>query len=60
LIIAVGLVMIVAGGLLITASGADQSRYWKWKDMIIKVAIGIALLGLSGVILHMINPNFFK
>jgi len=29
------------------------------KKMIIKVVIGIALLGASGVILRLINPNFF-
>lgn len=59
-IIAVGFIMIILGGLLITSSWADQSRYWRWKDMIIKVIIWIALLWLSWVILHMINPNFFK
>jgi hypothetical protein len=28
-------------------------------DIIEKVAVGMALLGASGVILKLINPNFF-
>ena len=60
IIIAVGLLMIIWGGILISSSWADQSLYGKWKDMIMKVVIWIALLGLSWLILHMINPNFFK
>ncbi len=60
LIIAVGFLMIVVWWVMIASSWADQSLYWKWKDLILKVAIWIALLGLSWVILHMINPNFFK
>jgi len=60
IIIAVGLLMIIWGGILISSSWADQSLYGKWKDMIMKVIIWIALLGLSWLILHMINPNFFK
>jgi len=51
---------LIAWGILIAISGADQSAYAKWKELIIKVIIWIALLWLAGVILHIINPNFFK
>lgn len=47
-------VLIVVAGVMIATGDA------KWgKDMIIKVAIWLALLGASGVILRLINPNFF-
>ncbi len=47
-------VMIVAGGVMWSTGDA------KWgKDLIIKVAIGLAILGASGVILRLVNPNFF-
>ncbi len=52
--------LLVAWGILITMSGADQSLYAKGKSLIIKVVVGIILLGLAGLILHLINPNFFK
>jgi hypothetical protein len=32
----------------------------KWKKLVIKVAIWIALLWASWIILHLINPNFFR
>jgi len=47
-------IMIVAGGVMWATGDA------KWgKDMIVKVAIGLAVLGASGVILRLVNPNFF-
>ncbi len=54
LILIVSFVLIIIGGIMI-ASG-DPS---KGKKMITNVIIGIALLGASGVILRLINPNFF-
>ncbi len=59
-IIIFSFLFLVAGGILISLSWADQSMYSKWKEMILKVIIWIALLGLAWVILHIINPNFFK
>lgn len=59
-IIAVWFVMIILWGVLISSSWADQSLYGKGKSMIIKVIVWIALLWISWLILHMINPNFFK
>ncbi|MBS8122335.1 hypothetical protein [Candidatus Vampirococcus lugosii] len=56
----IAFLMVVAGGVLITMSGADQSNFSKGKELIIKVIVGIVLLGSSGVILYMINPNFFS
>jgi hypothetical protein len=50
----VSFLLIVIGGIMISTGNP------KWgKDMIMKVIIGIALLGASGVILRLINPNFF-
>jgi len=54
LILIISFVLIIIGGIMI-ASG-DPS---KGKKMITNVIIGIALLGASGVILRLINPNFF-
>lgn len=39
--------------------GSRSGTSW-WKAMIAKVAIWLALIGASGVILHAINPNFFQ
>ena len=47
-------ILIVVAGVMI-ASGKPAEG----KKMIINVAIGLALLGASWVILHLINPNFF-
>lgn len=53
-ILIVSFVLIVIWGIMI--STGDPA--WG-KKMIIKVVVGIALLGASGVILRLINPNFF-
>lgn len=53
-ILIVSFVLIIVGGIMIaTGNPADG------KKMIIKVVIGIALLWASGVVLRLINPNFF-
>ncbi|MFZ2151355.1 MAG: pilin [Candidatus Absconditicoccaceae bacterium] len=52
-------VMVVIGGVLITAGGIDPGNAKKGKDIIGKVIVGLALLGASGIILRLINPNFF-
>ena len=59
IILVMSLLMIVAGGVLMTTGGREKSNYSKGMDMIKKVAYGMALLGASGVILKLINPNFF-
>lgn len=53
-ILIVSFVLIVVWGIMISTGNPS----W-WKKMIIKVVMGIALLGASGVILRLINPNFF-
>ncbi len=60
LTLVVAFLMLVAWWVLITMSWADQSSYWKWKELIIKVIVWILLLWASWVILYMINPNFFS
>lgn len=58
-ILVMSLLMIVAAGVMMTTGGFDKGNYSKGMELIKKVAIGIALLGASGVILKLINPNFF-
>jgi len=52
-------VMIIVGWVMMTMGWADQSQYDKGKSYIIHVVIALALLGSSGLILRLINPNFF-
>ena len=54
IILIVSFVLIIVGGIMI----ATGNPSWG-KKMIMKVVIGIALLWASGVILRLINPNFF-
>lgn len=53
-ILIISFVLIVLGGVMIATGNPSGG-----KKMIIKVVIGIALLWASGVILRLINPNFF-
>jgi len=53
-ILIVSFVLIVVWGIMISTGNPSWG-----KKMIIKVVMGIALLGASGVILRLINPNFF-
>jgi len=53
-ILIISFVLIVIGGIMI----ATGDPAWG-KKIIMKVVVGIALLGASGVILRLINPNFF-
>jgi len=50
----VSFVLIIVGGIMIATGNPSGG-----KKMIMKVVVGIALLGASGVILRLINPNFF-
>lgn len=58
-ILIVSFVLIVVWGIMIASAWANQSRASEWRKLIMKVVVGIALLGASGVILRLINPNFF-
>lgn len=50
---------ILVGWFMIAASGADPSLKEKGKSLIIMIIWWLILLGASGVILNLINPNFF-
>jgi len=53
IILIVSFVLIIIWGIMIATGNPGG------KKMIIRVVVGIALLGASGVILRLINPNFF-
>jgi len=58
--IAVSFIALIASGIMLTTSWISQSTAWKWKELLKKVVLWIALLWLSWLILHTINPNFYK
>ena len=58
--VAVAFIALIAAGVMMTVSGVSQSTAGKWKELLKKVVLWIILLGLSWLILHAINPNFFK
>ncbi len=59
LILVTSLIMIIAWWVMIASSGANSGGYDQGKKLIRKVVIGLILLGASGIILALINPNFF-
>ncbi len=59
IIILAGFIGILAGGVMISAAWSDDQKAAKWRKLIINVAIAIAILWASWVILRLINPNFF-
>ena len=60
LTIAAGFLALVAAGVMVAMGGMSGNIGSKWKELLIKVIIWIVLLWTSGIILHTINPNFFK
>ncbi len=58
-IMVLSILMIVVAGVMMTTGGVEKGNYTKGLEIIKKVAVGIALLWASGVILKLINPNFF-
>jgi len=58
--VAIAFIALIASGIMIAVSGINQSTAWKWKELIKKVILWIVLIWLSWIILHTINPNFFK
>lgn len=50
---------IIVGGVMIASSGGDSGRAKTGKELIGKIIMAIAILWASGIILHLINPNFF-
>jgi len=55
-----GFGLIVYAGIKWTTDWLDSWAANEAKNIIKKVAIGFAFLGASAIILHFINPNFFK
>ncbi len=58
--IAVAFIALIAAWVMMTTSWISQNTAWKWKELLKKVILGIVLLWMSWIILHAINPNFFK
>lgn len=58
-ILVVAFMTVVVGGVMMSASGYDPSLYGKGKKLIRGVVISIAVIWAAGVILRLINPNFF-
>jgi len=58
--VAIAFISLIAAGIMYSMSWVNQSVAGKWKDLLKKVILWIVLLGLSWIILHTINPNFFK
>jgi uncharacterized membrane protein len=56
----VGFLMILIAGVMITSWGISWDNYKKGRSMIRNVWSALALLGLMGVILKLINPTFFN
>ncbi|MCF7835128.1 hypothetical protein K9M48_03670 [Candidatus Gracilibacteria bacterium] len=54
-------VMVIVGGVMIITGGikGQEGNFTTGKKYIRQVVIGLILLGASGIILRLINPNFF-
>jgi len=50
---------ILVGGVMVASSGWETARASEGKKLIGKIVMAMALLWASGIILHLINPNFF-
>lgn len=55
LLLLIGFICILIGGIMIT-----MGKVTEWKNLIMKVIRALAAIGWSGVILKIINPNFFS
>lgn len=58
IILVAGVLLIIAGGLMMTAEWYAGTAA-TGKGLIIKVVVGLLLLGTSAIVLNLINPNFF-
>ncbi len=59
LILAVSFLLVIVAGVLMVIGGAQQEYYNKGTKLLKIVVTAIAVLGTSGIILRLINPNFF-
>jgi hypothetical protein len=56
----IGFLMIVFSGVMMTTEGVSAGNYKEGLKIIKNVGVILALIGLSGVILKLINPAFFS
>ncbi len=59
IIVAVVILIVIVGGIRISAAGGNADSDKGGKDMILKALIGMALWFTASVILYTINPTFF-
>ncbi len=50
---------LLVAGVMISASGSSEDWAKHWRKIIGNIISALAILGVSGVILRLINPNFF-
>ena len=60
IVLVTSFLLIVAGGVMMASWGYRATNFSEGKAMITTVAQALAMLGASGVILKLINPNFFN
>lgn len=60
IVLVTSFLLIVAGGVMMASWGYRATNFSDGKAMITTVAQALAMLGASGVILKLINPNFFN
>ena len=58
-VLIVGFLSLIIWGFMIATWGFAEGNVKQGKELILKVIIGIILLWASGIILNLINPNFF-
>lgn len=59
-VVIIAFLAILVAGVMIAAGGVKAEWLTSGKWLIVKVILGLLLLWASGIILNLINPNFFK
>ncbi len=59
-VLIIAFLAVLIGGVMIAGGGMKSEWLSSGKKLIVSVILGILLLGVSGIILNVINPNFFK
>ncbi len=60
LIVGIAVLFVVIGGIQMTVSNGDQSKFDEGKNRIIKAIVGIILWFTASLMLYTINPTFFS
>lgn len=60
LIVGVSVLFVVIGGIQMTTSGGDETKFTEGKGRITKAIVGIILWFTASLILYTINPTFFS